>query len=133
MSGNGTGHMRGCRAEGPAAVPCKWDLLKAGFQGESPVRHGKIIGFRGQSQVPLPMYPLEWTVTVPRTASTSESRWFYAMPAARFIYSGGGQLCESSTPHNCEFAKMRPQAACGSVIPSSKGALRQARGRYQLC
>lgn len=129
MSGTGTGHIRVCRAEWPAAVPCKWDLLKAVFQGELPVRHGKVTGFWGQSQVPLPKYPLRWTVTEPRTSSTSESRWFYAMPDARPIYRGVGQLCESSTPHNCELDKMRPSTAHGSLHSSSLGALRKARGR----
>jgi hypothetical protein len=129
MSGNVTGHRMGCRTRCPAAVPCKCDLLKADFQGELPVRHGKVIGFRGQSQVPLPMYPIVWTDTVPRAADTTESRGFYEMPAALLSYCYGGQLCEFSTPHNCEFCKMRPPAACGSISPSSEGALRKARGR----
>lgn len=118
MSSNETGHLRGCRAEGPAVVPCKWDLLKTGFRSELLVRHSKIIGFWGQSQVPLPMYPLKWTVTLPGTAITSKSPGLTEMPAARLIYMAGSQLCEFSTPHNSGLTK------CAHTLPTAAFILR---------
>ena len=123
---------RGCSNAGAGAVPRKWDLPKACFQGGSPKRHDEAIGQKGQCQVQVAGGASTKGTALLTTGPTSSSRGLTQMRPGSLMDGRWVNFASFQLRTTGGFAKCaRP--ARRSFHTSSQGALRKAAGRYRQC